>query len=115
MNGEPLSLLHGAPARLVVPGWAGDHWMKWLERLTVQPEPQKGFYMETANRYPKQPGEPGVAVKPDEMRVVTDLFVKSNITQAPARARVGEAAAIGGCAFSGAPGVREVWSSRRAG
>jgi len=58
MNGEPLALLHGAPARLVVPGWAGDHWMKWLERLTVQAEPQKGFYMETAYKYPKQPGSP---------------------------------------------------------
>jgi DMSO/TMAO reductase YedYZ molybdopterin-dependent catalytic subunit len=108
MNGEPLALLHGAPARLVVPGWAGDHWMKWLERLTLQAEPQKGFYMETAYRYPKQPGEPGVAFKPDEMRVVTDLFVKSNITQGPARVRVGEAAAIGGFAFSGAPDIAKV-------
>jgi DMSO/TMAO reductase YedYZ molybdopterin-dependent catalytic subunit len=108
MNGEPLALLHGAPARLVVPGWAGDHWMKWLERLTVQAEPQKGFYMETAYKYPKQPGEPGVAFKPDEMRVLTDLFVKSNITQAPSRAKVGEAAAIGGFAFSGAPDIARV-------
>ena len=108
MNGEPLALLHGAPARLVVPGWAGDHWMKWLERLTVQAEPQKGFYMETAYKYPKQPGEPGVAFKPDEMRVLTDLFVKSNITQAPPRAKLGEAAAIGGFAFSGAPDIARV-------
>ena len=108
MNGEPLALLHGAPARLVVPGWAGDHWMKWLERLTAQTEPQKGFYMETAYRYPREPREPGVAVRPDEMRVVTDLFVKSNITQAPARARVGEAATIGGFAFSGAPDIAKV-------
>src|SRR6266542_1556122 len=73
MNGEPLAPLHGAPARLVVPGWAGDHWMKWLWRLSAQPEPQKGFYMETAYKYPKEPGPPGVAFKPDEMRVVTEL------------------------------------------
>ena len=49
-----------------------------------------------------------MAFKPDEMRVVTDLFVKSNITQAPARVRVGEAAAIGGFAFSGAPDIARV-------
>ena len=35
MNGQPLPQSHGAPLRLVVPGWAGDHWMKWLVRLTV--------------------------------------------------------------------------------
>ena len=25
MNGDPLFHDHGAPARLIVPGWAGDH------------------------------------------------------------------------------------------
>ena len=108
MNGEPLAPLHGAPARLVVPGWAGDHWMKWLSRLSAQPEPQKGFYMETAYKYPKEPGPPGVAFKPDEMRVVTELFVKSNITEAPSRARAGEAIALQGFAFSGAPDIAKV-------
>ena len=72
MNGEPLPDLHGAPARLIVPGWAGDHWMKWLVRLAPQPEAQKGFYMDVAYRFPKKPGEPGVAFKPDEMTPVTE-------------------------------------------
>jgi DMSO/TMAO reductase YedYZ molybdopterin-dependent catalytic subunit len=67
MNGKPLETTHGAPLRLVVPGWAGDHWMKWLMRLSPQPEPQKGFYMETAYRYPNKPGAPGVTFKPEEM------------------------------------------------
>ena len=108
MNGEPLAPLHGAPARLVVPGWAGDHWMKWLTSLSAQPEPRKGFYMETAYRYPRQTGAPGVAFKPDEMTPVTDLFVKSNITEAPARARVGSPITISGFAFSGAPDIAKV-------
>jgi DMSO/TMAO reductase YedYZ molybdopterin-dependent catalytic subunit len=108
MNGEPLAPLHGAPARLVVPGWAGDHWMKWLTRLSPQPEPQKGFYMETAYKYPKEPGAPGVTFKPDEMRPVTELFVKSNITEAPSRARAGEAIAVRGFAFSGAKDIAKV-------
>ncbi len=108
MNGEPLSQLHGAPARLIVPGWAGDHWMKWVTRLSPQPEPQKGFYMETAYRYPRKPGEPGVALKPEEMDPVTELFVKSNITQAPASAKIGAATVIRGLAFSGAPDISKV-------
>src|SRR5882724_4177478 len=45
MNGEPLPALHGGPARLVIPGWAGEHWMKWLDRISAQPQPQTGFYM----------------------------------------------------------------------
>ncbi len=108
MNGEPLAARHGAPARLVVPGWAGDHWMKWLTRLSPQPEPRKGFYMETAYRYPKEPGAPGVTFQPDEMRPVTELLVKSNITEAPPRARAGQAVAIRGFAFSGAPDIAKV-------
>lgn len=35
MNGEKLSHLHGGPVRLVVPGWGGINWVKWLERLTL--------------------------------------------------------------------------------
>ena len=108
MNGVALPAQHGAPLRLVVPGWAGDHWMKWIVRISPQPEAQKGFYMETAYRFPNVAGEPGVAVKPDEMSPVTKLFVKSNITRAPKRAKRGVAQTIRGFAFSGAPDIDRV-------
>jgi sulfite oxidase len=108
MNGSPLPRLHGGPARLVVPGWAGDHWMKWLERISAQPEPQKGFYMDVGYRYPKTPGEPGVKFKPEEMDPVRELFVKSNITTAPKNAEVGSAVEIGGVALSGTPDIAKV-------
>src|SRR5205085_3182567 len=61
MNGQPLPSQHGAPLRLVAPGWAGDHWMKWLVRLTPSADPQTGFYMDTAYRWPNNRGAPGVA------------------------------------------------------
>ena len=35
MNGEPLDEKHGAPLRLVVPGWFGIAWVKWLNRIDV--------------------------------------------------------------------------------
>jgi len=108
MNGVKLPVEHGAPLRLVVPGWAGDHWMKWIVRLSAQAEPQKGFYMETAYRYPLQPGAPGVAFKPEEMAPVTELFVKSNITTAPKHARAGQTYDVRGFAFSGAPDIAKV-------
>lgn len=108
MNGRPLPPEHGGPARLVVPGWAGDHWMKWLSRLSVQPEPQKGFYMDVAYRYPKTPGAPGVSFRPDEMNPVTELFVKSNFTRYPAQVPLGATALLRGFALSGAPDITRV-------
>jgi len=108
MNDEPLPALHGVPARLVVPGWAGDHWMKWLVRLSARPQPQKGFYMDVAYRWPDSPGEPGVVLPPEQMHPLTALSVKSNITEAPSRARVGVPVTIRGFAFSGAPDVAKV-------
>jgi DMSO/TMAO reductase YedYZ molybdopterin-dependent catalytic subunit len=35
MNGAPLPVDHGAPARLVVPGWVGIASIKWLGRIEV--------------------------------------------------------------------------------
>lgn len=35
MNDEPLDLMHGFPARLLVPGWIGAYSVKWLDRIEV--------------------------------------------------------------------------------
>jgi len=35
LNGEPLAKEHGFPLRLVVPGWFGIAWVKWLNRIEV--------------------------------------------------------------------------------
>ena len=39
MNGEPLPPDHGAPVRLVVPGWIGVASIKWLGRIEVSDQP----------------------------------------------------------------------------
>jgi sulfane dehydrogenase subunit SoxC len=38
-NGEALRKEHGYPVRLVVPGWEGNLWIKWLRRIEVTDGP----------------------------------------------------------------------------
>ena len=49
MNGDDLPPEHGAPLRLVVPGWYGMASVKWLARLRVLERPFDGFFQ--AKRY----------------------------------------------------------------
>lgn len=77
MNGEPLTKEHGFPLRLVVPGWAGDCWVKWLTRIEVRDTEFDGFFMKSAYRHPGKPIVPGTALDPAQMKPVTTLSIKS--------------------------------------
>jgi DMSO/TMAO reductase YedYZ molybdopterin-dependent catalytic subunit len=102
MNGAPLTLAHGAPLRLVVPGLPGDEWTKWVRTIRLSADEPEGFYWKTAYRYPTHPVEPGAAVPPAEMRPVGRLPVRSVIARPldGARLRAGRAE-VAGIAFSG--------------
>ena len=50
MNGGPLPKIHGYPARVVVPGWAGSASIKWVARLEVLNAPLKSPYMDESYR-----------------------------------------------------------------
>jgi DMSO/TMAO reductase YedYZ molybdopterin-dependent catalytic subunit len=45
MNGAPLTPTHGAPVRLIVPGWYGVANVKWLNRIHVQDTRFMGRFM----------------------------------------------------------------------
>ncbi len=44
MNGEPLTAEHGAPLRVVAPGYIGARSVKWLGSITLQGEPSSNYY-----------------------------------------------------------------------
>ena len=56
MNGAPLPMLNGFPARLVVPGWYATYWVKALSTITVVEKPYTGFWMATAYKIPTTAG-----------------------------------------------------------
>ncbi|HRD75177.1 MAG TPA: molybdopterin-dependent oxidoreductase, partial [Hyphomicrobiaceae bacterium] len=45
MNGKPLEAIHGAPLRLVIPGWPGSVSHKWLTRITLRDKVHDGAGM----------------------------------------------------------------------
>ncbi len=62
MNGTPLPPQHGAPLRLVVPGWYGMTQVKWLREVRVVDTPFTGFHNAVAYRVATRVGEQGEPV-----------------------------------------------------
>lgn len=81
MNDQPIPAVHGAPLRLIVPGWEGAYSMKWLTTLTVATREHDGFWVATGYRYPTKRVSPGAAVDAKDMAPLTGLVVKSLITR----------------------------------
>ena len=101
MNGQPLAPQHGAPLRLVVPGWFGMASVKWLERIEVLERSFDGYQQLVGYRYKKQSGEKGAPVT--HMKVKS-LIVPPGIADWYTRRRLVERGSIEveGRAWSGA-------------
>jgi sulfite oxidase len=59
MNGLPLEPVHGAPLRVVVPGYIGARSIKWLERIELRAEPWDGYFQQVVYRLLPEDGTPG--------------------------------------------------------
>jgi sulfite oxidase len=58
MNGEALLPVHGAPLRVVVPGYIGARSVKWLERIEVRATPWPGYFQHVVYRLLPEDGTP---------------------------------------------------------
>jgi sulfite dehydrogenase len=111
MNGEALPWLNGYPLRLVVPGYYGTYWVKHVHEITVIDEPFTGYWNNPAYRIPDNDCacvEAGGAAK--KTVPITRLNVRSFITSLAdgARVKTGAMVMVGGIAFDGGYGIREV-------
>jgi DMSO/TMAO reductase YedYZ molybdopterin-dependent catalytic subunit len=83
MNGEPLNLYHGAPVRLIVPGWYGVANVKWLNQIHVQDRRYMGRFM--ARDYVTLSRRDIGGVERWEERSVTKMLLKSSIVRVTRR------------------------------
>jgi DMSO/TMAO reductase YedYZ molybdopterin-dependent catalytic subunit len=58
MNDAPLSILHGFPLRIVVPGWFSTYWVKMLATIEVLTGEDDSYYVADSYRMPAQPVTP---------------------------------------------------------
>ena len=70
MNGRPLEPQHGAPLRLLVPGWYGMTSVKWLTRITAVTERFTGYQQAVAYRYQRDEDDPGQGVSRIRVRAL---------------------------------------------
>jgi sulfite oxidase len=61
MNGQPLPRVHGAPLRVVVPGYIGARSVKWVSQITVQDEPSDNYFQATDYRMLPAEADPASA------------------------------------------------------
>jgi DMSO/TMAO reductase YedYZ molybdopterin-dependent catalytic subunit len=85
MNGSPLLAQHGAPLRLVVPGWYGMTNVKWLSHITVVDQPFAGYQQEHSYRFrttPDEAGTPLSRILPRALMVppgIPDFFTRQRL------------------------------------
>ena len=61
MNGEPLPAEHGAPVRVVVPGYVGARSVKWLTRIEVRSGPSENVFQAHSYRLLPADADPAEA------------------------------------------------------
>jgi DMSO/TMAO reductase YedYZ molybdopterin-dependent catalytic subunit len=88
MNGEPLQPQHGAPVRLLVPGWYGMTSVKWLRRIEAVAEPFEGYQQASAYHFRQSADDPGTPVSRIRVRAlmappgIPDFFTRRRLVDA---------------------------------
>ncbi|HTP54847.1 MAG TPA: molybdopterin-dependent oxidoreductase [Thermoplasmata archaeon] len=104
LNGEPLPREHGGPIRLVVPGWYGMAWVKWLVSIQVHPRPFEGWFQNARYVYRPADGD-GAGALPVERLRVKSIVARPRVGEV---VRHGEPCIVRGKAWSDGEAIRSV-------
>jgi DMSO/TMAO reductase YedYZ molybdopterin-dependent catalytic subunit len=107
MNGAPLPPQHGAPLRLIVPGWYGMASVKWLREIEVIDRPFDGLQQASSYHFRTVPGEKG---EPCRLMRVNSLMAPPGIPDFYNRRRTVQPGVlrIAGRAWSGSAPIAAV-------
>jgi DMSO/TMAO reductase YedYZ molybdopterin-dependent catalytic subunit len=107
MNGAPLLPQHGAPLRLVVPGWYGMASVKWLRGIEALDRPFDGLQQASSYHFRRASGEKG---EPCRLMRVNSLMAPPGIPDFYGRRRTVAPGMlqIAGRAWSGEAPIVEV-------
>lgn len=83
LGGEPLTMEHGAPARLVVPGHYAMKSVKWLTRIEATKEPFSGHFVEKYRYYQSDEHPERAPVGPIAVRSVVTWPADGETVEGP--------------------------------
>jgi DMSO/TMAO reductase YedYZ molybdopterin-dependent catalytic subunit len=114
MNGEPLPMLNGFPARLIVPGYFATYWVKCLSSVRVLDKPDENFWMNPGYRVPdtSRGNTTPEDVKAGKVKMIpiTRMPVRSFIISPDGSTKIpaGLPVTVRGIAFSGSGRVTKI-------
>lgn len=100
LDDAPIPDEHGGPLRLVVPGWYGIWWVKWVQDITLSHEPFRGFWQHQRYTYQDQDG--------NVLEVVERHRARALITAPGDGAVVDDDTVLSGLAWGGEGGIHAV-------
>ncbi|WP_417285007.1 sulfite oxidase [Comamonas sp.] len=105
MNGEPISLAHGGPLRLIVPGYTGVNNIKYIKQLAFTAKESEAHIMSHGYRI-SPPGSKGDPSQPSVQEMSVKSWINSPLPEDGAQAP--GLVQIHGVAFGGMNGIKGV-------
>ena len=101
MNGQPLTRVHGAPVRVVVPGQIGARSVKWVDRVVVRADPSPNWFQAHAYRLVPADGDYGRDAERRGLALGPAAVTAAVLSPSPGATVAAGSVPVSGYAFAG--------------